>query len=239
MATLVSIIIPVYNEVNFIEETLQEVSLVRLDSLNLEKEIIVVDDSSTDGTYEKLLQLKDKYPIVILRHEHNLGKGAALHTGFKHSKGEIIIIQDADLEYSPEEYPNLLEPIIHGRADVVYGSRFVSSQAKRVLYFWHSVGNKFLTVLCNMVTDLNLSDMETGYKVFKSSIIKSLTLKEKRYGFEPEITAKISKLARQGKCRIYEVGISYNGRSYSEGKKITWIDGISALRCIIKYSLWD
>lgn len=234
---LISIIIPVYNENSFIKQVITSVNDVSLKGIK--KEIIVIDDCSNDGTHESLLKIQQKIPITILRHSVNSGKGAAIRTGIEKSKGDIILIQDADLEYDPEEYSKLLKPIQDGKADVVFGSRFVTNEPRRVLYFWHSVGNKLLTLLSNMLTDINLSDMETGYKTFRSSIIKQINLKENRFGFETEITAKVSRLAKQGRCRIFEVSISYNGRTYSEGKKISWIDGLSALRCILKYNVFD
>lgn len=223
-----SIVMPVFNEKATIRELISRV----LDT-PFDKEILIVDDASTDGTQEVLQQIPDKR-VRLLFHEWNQGKGAALRTGFAHAAGEIILIQDADLEYDPREYPKLLAPILDGRADVVYGSRFMGGDAHRVLFFWHYIGNKFLTLLSNMFTNLNLSDMETGYKVFKKEVLDSITIQEKRFGFEPEITAKIAKLG----CRIYEVGISYSGRTYKEGKKINWKDGISAIRCIIKYGVF-
>lgn len=228
----VSIVIPCFNEVHTIEKILKKVLNVRLD---VEKEIIVVDDFSTDGTREYLKSIeRDDKNIKIIYHQKNQGKGAALRNGFKASSGDIIIIQDADLEYDPEEYHKLLKPLIDGVADVVYGSRFTGSETHRVLFFWHSIGNKFLTFLSNVFTNLNLSDIEVCFKVFKREILDKIELKENRFGFEPEITAKISKLA----CRIYEVGISYYGRTYAEGKKINWKDGLRAIYVILRYGIF-
>lgn len=225
----ISVIIPCYNEVNTIDEILRRVN----DSPVKNLEVIVVDDGSNDGTAEKLKNLPTHDRFIILYHDINLGKGAAIRTGIASATGEIVIIQDADLEYHPQEYSNLVEPIINDKADVVFGSRFTGFGAHRVLYFWHRVGNGLLTTLSNMFTNINLTDMETGYKVFRRELIQSIDIKEDRFGFEPEITAKIAKT----KCRIYEVGISYYGRTYSEGKKIDWRDGIWAIYCILKYNL--
>lgn len=226
----VSIVIPCFNEKNNIQEIIEAV----IDSPVPNKEIIVVDDCSTDGTREILQQQIEPLVDKIIYHENNTGKGAALRTGISNVTGDIVIIQDADLEYNPKEYPILLEPFIEGKADVVYGSRFMGGRPHRVLYYWHSLANIFLTTLSNMLTNINLSDMETCYKVFRREIIQSIKIEENRFGFEPEITAKISKLG----CRIYEVGISYSGRTYQEGKKINWKDGIHALWCILKYNLF-
>jgi glycosyltransferase involved in cell wall biosynthesis len=201
-----------------------------------EKEVIVVDDYSTDQTGTQLQQYHQKDHIQVLRHEHNQGKGAALRTGIAAATGDIVVIQDADLEYDPKEYPNLLKPFEDGFADVVYGSRFKGAHAERILYFWHSMGNKFLTLLSNMMTNLNLTDMETCYKSFRREIIQNIPLEENRFGFEPEVTAKIA--SWKPRLRIYEVGISYYGRTYEEGKKIGWKDGISAIWCIVKYNTW-
>ena len=224
-----SIVIPVYNE----RQTLLAV-LERIDAapvLGLAKEIILVDDGSKDGTRDLLQQLDQRKYRVIL-HERNQGKGAALHTGFKHATGDIVLVQDADLEYDPDDYPKLLQPFLVHNADVVYGSRFVGGESHRVLFFWHSVANRMLTYLSNMFTNLNLTDMEVCYKAFRREVIQSLDLREKRFGFEPEVTAKIAKIP---KLRVYEVGVSYDGRTYEEGKKIGLKDAFRALWCIIKY----
>lgn len=226
-----TVIIPCFNELNTIDSIIDAVNTAPYQ----EKEIIVVDDFSTDGTREKLRSTIENSGRVqkVLYHEQNRGKGAALRTGIQAATGDLVIIQDADLEYDPNEYPRLVEPIINDRADVVFGSRFLGGDAHRVLYFWHRVGNGLLTLMSNMFTNLNLTDMETCYKVFRREIIQSISIEENRFGFEPEITAKISKL----QCRIYEVGISYYGRTYDEGKKIGWKDGVRAIYCIIKYNL--
>jgi len=224
-----SIILPCYNEVATIEKIIQAVRNCPYQNT----EIIVVDDGSTDGTREKLLAAGSLVDRVIY-HDHNQGKGAALRTGIKAAEGQIIMIQDSDLEYDPNEIPKVIQPILDDRADVVYGSRFAGGQAHRVVYFWHMVGNSFLTTLSNMFTNINLTDMETCYKAFRAEIIKSIDIEESRFGFEPEITAKVAKT----KCRIYEVGISYYGRTYEQGKKINWKDGLSAIRCILKYNLF-
>ena len=225
---LLSVVIPCFNEAATILNLLERVRL----SAVTPKQIIVVDDGSTDGTRELLAQLEED-DLTVLFHEHNRGKGAALATGFAAARGDICIVQDADLEYDPAEYPLVIGPIIQGKADVVYGSRFQGAAPHRVVYFWHRVGNGFLTLLSNMFTDLNLTDMETCYKAFRTDIIQSVRIQEHRFGFEPEITAK---LARK-RCRIYEVGISYYGRTYDEGKKIGWRDGVRAIWCIMKYNL--
>ena len=233
-----SIIIPVYNEKKFIEKTIEKV--FKADSLDLKKEIIVVDDASTDGTDKILKKLEKKYKdknFKVIYKRKNEGKGAALKRGFLASKGDIVLVQDADLEYNPDDYPLLLEPFLKNKTDVVYGSRFISDQPHRVLYFWHYVANLFLTLLSNAFTNLNLTDMETGYKVFKGDLIRKIApkLESKRFGFEPEITARIAKIRE---IRIYEVGISYWGRTYEEGKKIGWKDGIRAVWEIVKYNLF-
>ena len=226
-----SIIIPCYNEQKTISVILDKVRNLK----NYDKEIIIVDDCSTDGTKEILKKLENSIEIKILYNDKNRGKGYCIKKGIDSSTGSVLIIQDADLEYDPSDIPKLINPIKNGNADVVYGSRFAGSEEKRVLFYWHSLGNKFLTTLSNMFTNLNLTDMECCYKAFKSKIIKDINLKEKRFGFEPEITAKISKKDIQ----IYEVGIKYFGRKYSEGKKITWVDGFRAIYCIIFYSFFD
>jgi glycosyltransferase involved in cell wall biosynthesis len=224
---VLSVIIPVFNEVTTIKEILTRVAAVPID-----KEIIIVDDFSTDGTRESLARLAGCYDnLKVVYHETNRGKGCAIRTGLGHITGDMVIIQDADLEYNPAEYPRLVKPIVEDRADVVYGSRFIGGEEHRVLYFWHYVGNRFLTLLSNMFTNLNLTDMETCYKVFRTDLIKVIRLEQDRFGFEPEITAKV---ARTG-CRIFEVGISYSGRTYKEGKKIGWKDGVQAIWCICKY----
>jgi glycosyltransferase involved in cell wall biosynthesis len=226
-----SIIIPCFNEINTIDALLAAVNAAPYP----DKEIIIVDDCSTDGTRTKLqLEIEGGGMVhKVLYHDVNLGKGAALRTGIAAATGDLVIIQDADMEYDPDEYPRLVEPILKNRADVVFGSRFLGADAHRVLYFWHRVGNGLLTLLSNMLTNLNLTDMETCYKVFRREIIQNIAIEENRFGFEPEITAKVAKL----NCRIYEVGISYYGRTYEEGKKIGWRDGIRAIYCILKYNL--
>jgi len=225
-----SVVIPVYNEAATIESLLDRVRSVPVD-----KELVVVDDCSTDGTRDRLaaLQQRGDPDLRIVFHEVNRGKGAALRTGFGAATGDVVIIQDADLEYDPFEYPKLMQPIVDGRADVVYGSRFAGGESHRVLYFWHSLGNKFLTLLSNAFTNLNLTDMETCYKVFRRDVLQRIQLEEDRFGFEPEVTAKVARLG----VRIYEVGISYAGRTYEEGKKIGWKDGVRAIWCIIKYNV--
>ncbi len=231
-----SIIIPAYNEgptIHFILDKLKKVALLN----NIEKEIIIVNDCSKDNTEEAIKTYISNNPelnIQYYKHEVNKGKGAALHTGIQKATGEYLIIQDADLEYDPEEYNLLLKPVLDGFADVVYGSRFMGGNPHRISFFWHTIGNKFLTFLSNMFNNLNLTDMETCYKLFDTKIIQSIQLQEKRFGFEPEVTAKISRIP---KIRIYEVGISYYGRTYEEGKKIGWKDGVRAIYCLLKYGL--
>jgi glycosyltransferase involved in cell wall biosynthesis len=225
----VSIIIPCYNERNTVEKIVEAVRSAPVEN----KEIILVDDSSEDGTQTILKNTISPMVDRIIYHPVNRGKGAALRTGFAAATGDIVLVQDADLEYNPEEYPLLLEPLLSGKADVVFGSRFLGGRPHRVLFFWHMAGNRFLTLLSNMFTNLNLTEMETGYKAFKASLIKSIQIEEDRFGIEPEI---VSKLARTG-CKIYEVGISYNGRTYKEGKKINWKDGVRAIYAIVKYNL--
>jgi glycosyltransferase involved in cell wall biosynthesis len=225
----VSIVIPCYNEASTLEQVVDKVLAAPVASM----ELIVVDDGSTDGSAELLRDKIEPRVAKVLRHARNQGKGAALRTGFAAATGEIVLVQDADLEYDPRDYPRLLQPILEDRADVVFGSRFTGGESHRVLYFWHSVMNKLLTLLSNMLTDLNLTDMEVCYKVFRRSVLERIQIEEDRFGFEPEITAKVAKLG----CRIYEVGISYSGRTYEEGKKIGWRDGLRAVWCILKYNL--
>lgn len=222
----VSVVIPVYNEAGTVLDLIGRVRAV-----GVVNEIVVVEDHSTDGTRELLKSLPPSPDLTLLFHERNRGKGAALRTGFAAARGDIVIVQDADLEYDPREYPRLLQPIFENKADVVYGSRFSGGESHRVLYFWHYVGNRILTLLSNAFTNLNLTDMETCYKVFRREVLSRVTIEEDRFGFEPEITGKVAALG----CRIYEVGISYSGRTYEEGKKITWRDGMRALWCIVKY----
>lgn len=232
---LLSVVIPVYNE----KKTLFEIIRRVLESpIDLERELVIVDDCSTDGTRDLYPQLEQKFPngrFRVVLQPVNQGKGAALRAGFKEATGDIILIQDADLEYDPNDYPKLLAPILKDKADVVYGSRFAGGEEHRVLYFWHLVGNRFLTLLSNVFTNLNLTDMETCYKVFRAPVIKNMTLRCNRFGFEPEVTAKIAR----GGWRVYEVGISYDGRTYGEGKKITWRDGVKAVMTIVRFAIAD
>jgi len=222
------VVIPVFNERGTIEQVVNAVRAAPIENI----EIIVVDDASTDGTQkEKISTMADH----IIYQPSNCGKGAALRAGFAAATGDVILVQDADLEYNPSDYPTLLEPIFSGKADVVFGSRFMGDRPHRVLYFWHMVGNRFLTLLSNMFTNLNLTDLETCYKVFRGPLVKSLNLVENRFGFEPEVTAKVART----RCRIYEVGISYNGRTYSEGKKVNWKDGFRAIYAIVRYNLFS
>jgi glycosyltransferase involved in cell wall biosynthesis len=236
-AKCLSIIIPVYNEENTIHLIVNKIREVQLIN-DIQKELIIVNDCSTDQTAGSVRRYMDENPDIPIRffeHDINRGKGAALHTGIQKATGDLLIVQDADLEYDPREYNLLLKPIVEGHADIVYGTRFIGGQPHRVLFFWHSIGNKFLTTLSNAFTDLNLTDMETCYKLFRTDIIKSLPLREQRFGFEPEVTARI---ARIPKIRIYEVGISYYGRTFQDGKKIGWRDGFRALYCILKYNIF-
>jgi glycosyltransferase involved in cell wall biosynthesis len=225
-----SVVIPVYNELSTLEELLDAVKASPVDDM----EIILVDDYSTDGTRDLIRDKLAEQVDQVLYQPQNMGKGAALREGFRHATGDIVLVQDADMEYDPNQYPGLIEPITKDRADVVYGSRFQGGGPHRVVYFWHYVGNKLLTLLSNMFTNINLTDMETCYKVFRREIIQSVTIRENRFGFEPEITAKIARM----NVRIYEIGISYYGRTYAEGKKIGWRDGVKAVWCILKYNLW-
>jgi len=228
MSPSLTVVVPCYNEENTIKQLVTRV--LEQDAV---REVIIINDASTDNSLKLIKELQDQR-IVCLENPRNLGKGASVKKGFQITTSEYVLIQDADLEYSPEEYPRLLNPLVSGYADVVFGSRFLTYDSRRALYFWHRVGNKFLTLLSNMFTNIDLTDMETCYKVMRTDIAKQIDIKEKRFGLEPELTAKLAKM----KVRIYEVGISYRGRTYLEGKKITWKDGISAIRCIIKYNLF-
>jgi glycosyltransferase involved in cell wall biosynthesis len=227
---LVTIVIPCYNERGTILQIIGRVQASRVEP----REIVVVDDGSTDGTRELLQERAEALGIRVVHQSRNAGKGAALRAGFAAARGAIVIVQDADLEYDPDDYPRLLKPILDGKADVVFGSRFLTGESHRVLYYWHSLGNRFLTFLSNACTNLNLTDMEAGYKVFRTEVLRRIELREDRFGFEPEITAKVARLG----CRVYEVGISYAGRTYEEGKKIGWRDGLWAIWCILKYNLF-
>lgn len=234
---LLSIVIPVYNEKNTLFEIIRRVLAA---PVSLDREIVLVDDCSRDGTLDLYPQLAERFPgatIRLYKHTVNQGKGAALRTGFREARGDIVLVQDADLEYNPEDYPKLLKPLLDGRADVVYGSRFVGGEEHRVHYYWHYVANRFLTNLSNMFTNLNLTDMETCYKVFRKEVLSNIQIKSNRFGVEPEVTAKIAR--RKYRWRVYEVGISYSGRSYDEGKKITWRDGVKAILCIVRFALAD
>ncbi len=226
-----SVVIPVYNEVSTIEALLSRVNASPIP----DKQIILIDDCSTDGTRELIRERLESHVDRVIYQPKNYGKGFALKTGFEHATGDIVLIQDADLEYDPRQYPILIDPIVNDMADVVFGSRFVGAGPHRVVYFWHYVGNRLLTLLSNMLTNINLTDMETCYKVFRREVIQSIDIKEKRFGFEPEITAKIARK----RVRIYEIGISYYGRTYEEGKKIGWRDGVKAVWCILKYNLFS
>ena len=233
-----SVVIPAYNEEKTIGAILDRVREVQLPG-GMDKELIIVDDHSSDGTAAFIQAYSETHSdggIRFFKHEQNLGKGAALRTGIQHAEGDFVVIQDADLEYDPNEYALLLQPLLDGHADVVYGSRYAGGKAHRILFFWHSFGNRFLTTLSNALTNLNLSDMETCYKMFRRDIIQSINLKENRFGFEPEVTAKVARIPN---VRIYEVGISYYGRTFDEGKKIGWKDGFRAIYCILRYNLFS
>ena len=232
---IVSIVIPVFNEMRTLEQVIK-----RVQTVSVEKEIILVDDYSNDGSRELVQSLGEQPNVRAVLHDYNQGKGAALRSGFAAAAGDVVLIQDADLEYDPNDYPKLLGPIVENDADVVYGSRFAGGETHRVLYFWHSVGNRFLTLLSNMMTNLNLTDMEVCYKVFRREIIQSIDLKENRFGFEPEVTARLARFRKPdgSRLKIFEVGISYAGRTYEEGKKIGWRDGVRAIWCIIRYNLF-
>ena len=232
---IVSVVIPVFNEMRTLEQVIK-----RVQAVPVEKEIILVDDYSNDGSRELVQSLAEQPNVRAVLHDYNQGKGAALRSGFAAATGDVVLIQDADLEYDPNDYPKLLGPIVANDADVVYGSRFAGGETHRVLYFWHSMGNRFLTLLSNMMTNLNLTDMEVCYKVFRREIIQSIDLKENRFGFEPEVTARLARFRKPdgSRLKIFEVGISYAGRTYEEGKKIGWRDGVRAIWCIIRYNLF-
>ena len=232
---IVSVVIPVFNEMRTLEQVIK-----RVQAAPVEKEIILVDDYSTDGSRERVQSLGEQPNVRAVLHDYNQGKGAALRSGFAAATGDVVLIQDADLEYDPNDYPKLLGPIVANDADVVYGSRFAGGETHRVLYFWHSMGNRFLTLLSNMMSNLNLTDMEVCYKVFRREIIQSIDLKENRFGFEPEVTARLARFRKPdgSRLKIFEVGISYAGRTYEEGKKIGWRDGVRAIWCIIRYNLF-
>ena len=232
---IVSVVIPVFNEMRTLEQVIK-----RVQAAPVEKEIILVDDYSNDGSRERVQSLGEQPNVRAVLHDYNQGKGAALRSGFAAATGDVVLIQDADLEYDPNDYPKLLGPIVANDADVVYGSRFAGGETHRVLYFWHSMGNRFLTLLSNMMTNFNLTDMEVCYKVFRREIIQSIDLKENRFGFEPEVTARLARFRKPdgSRLKIFEVGISYAGRTYEEGKKIGWRDGVRAIWCIIRYNLF-